>query len=217
MTRFTATSMGNTHRNHSTRSQPSLGPKRQARDVPNLELAPCRREDTIFNRWSNVRDNIVRNIDLRHVQMIGCYRAVTKTKYSPTILVFGEHARYPESVKTSRNTIHNILEAYKLEREVKVDFIEGRVRKTISDAEVEAESEAESDRDSEICVETGAGETGIFLRGVLHRPSMPGQSLALSENKKTSGTLGGFFEVFLPGSTKPQTVGITCFHVIDPK
>ncbi|KAJ6083024.1 hypothetical protein N7467_007159 [Penicillium canescens] len=49
------------------------------------------------------------------------------------------------------------------------------------------------------------------------RPSMLGQSIALKVNTESCGTLGGFFEVKMRGSSAWRTMAMTCFHVVDPK
>lgn len=56
----------------------------------------------------------------------------------------------------------------------------------------------------------------MFDQRVIQFPSMLGQSLSLEENSESSGTLGGFFELKLPGSQEPKVVAITCFHVLNP-
>jgi hypothetical protein len=40
--------------------------------------------------------------------------------------------------------------------------------------------------------------------------------MSLEENPEGTGTLGGFFELTLPGSKESKELALTCFHVINP-
>ncbi|KAJ5416202.1 hypothetical protein N7465_004897 [Penicillium sp. CMV-2018d] len=161
-------------------------------------VLPCQREDAVFHKWSLVRDTILKRLDLRLVDTIGCYRVGTSynpRRTYPTILIFGDHANHPNTIEKSLEIVNEILETLDLS-DVRVEFIEDQTSWCADDDE--------------------AQETGVFDRRVIQSPSMPGQSLSLEENSKSSGTLGGFFELKLPGSQEPKVVAVTCFHVLNP-
>lgn len=162
------------------------------------KLLPCHREDAVFSKWSLVRDTILKRIDLRLVDRIGCYRvgaSYSSRRTHPTILIFGHHAKRPNTIEKSLKVINEILESHDLS-DVRVEFIEDRTSGYSDDDE--------------------AKETGVFDQRVIQFPSMPGQSLSLEENSESSGTLGGFFELKLPSPQEPKVVAITCFHVLNP-
>ncbi|KAJ5522505.1 hypothetical protein N7527_006620 [Penicillium freii] len=99
------------------------------------------------------------------------------------------------SIERSLEIVNEILKSHDLS-DVRVEFIEDQTSWCADDDE--------------------AQETGVFDRRVIQSPSMSGQSLSLEENSESSGTLGGFFELKLPGSQEPKVVAVTCFHVLNP-
>ncbi|KAK4865539.1 hypothetical protein LT330_009327 [Penicillium expansum] len=194
--------MASSSHRDTTRSKPHNKDRgKESKRPPSCEpwnLLPCQREDAVFKKWTLVRDEILRRIDLTHVDRIGCYRvgsSYSARRTCPTILVSGDHSKRPKTIEKSTKIINEILGNHNLS-DVDIDFVECKTSGWANDA---------ADR-----------ETGVLDRRVLQSPSMPGQSLSLEENSESAGTLGGFFELKLPGSKKPKVVAVTCFHVLNP-
>ncbi|CAI7572864.1 unnamed protein product [Penicillium glandicola] len=63
--------MFTSHQQHAPRSKISIRDYQNRNNWPlsreNLTILPCKRYDTIFNKWDGVRDEIVKKIDLTHV------------------------------------------------------------------------------------------------------------------------------------------------------
>ncbi|KAJ5374540.1 hypothetical protein N7517_006546 [Penicillium concentricum] len=174
----------------------------------NVTILPCQREDSVFWKWDQVRDDIVRRIDLTHVSTVACYRVETShspSKTNPTIIVSGNHARYPGATQEARDIINAVLLKYK-PVEVQVKFLEGQYSRYASHLSERNAPKRDVDE---------AGSR-VFHDDIIQLQSLPGQSLALHGNDSTSGTLGDFFELKFPGSTHSTVMGLTCFHVIDP-
>ncbi|KAJ5251078.1 hypothetical protein N7489_001488 [Penicillium chrysogenum] len=108
-----------------------------------------------------------------------------------TVLVICDSKQPPHHRESSVSNIQRLLDDHKLSK-VAVKFVSGRLARGAYDL------------------------MGKELdRRVLQVPCMLGESIAL-KGAHNSGTLGGLLELKMPGKAEYLTVGLTCFHCVNP-
>ncbi|CAI7596094.1 unnamed protein product [Penicillium glandicola] len=166
----------------------------KAPELPRITNFPVSKNDPICRKWPTILRTIVRKMNLTGVSMIACVRRGESTHprdSRTTVLVVCNSQRPPSHREKSTKHIRNLLDDNKL-WQVEVEFVQGDfVRGGPSFDEKELD------------------------RRVIQLPSMPGQSIALRD-AHGSGTLGGFLELKLPGESGYRTMGLTCFHCLNP-
>lgn len=158
------------------------------------KLYPVPPDDPIFAVWTKVLDKILSRISLKDICMIGCLRLASSsnpTKHCTTIVITYTSNGRPKHLELSERVVQNILASFNLHK-VMIKASRGRFFQ-------------------ESYYTTGDLDPKVFQQPML------GQSLAVNTNTWSAGTLGGFFEIKLPGLNKWNTVALTCFHCIDPR
>lgn len=152
-------------------------------------VSPVLQTDEIFEKWDDVRCNIVQEIDLKDVKTIGCWRlgkSPDSHQNAPTVLVTVA-LKSTRTWKRTREIIITILTRFALSM-VAVKIVKAEVVRSSS-----------------------------FNCDVVRGPALLGQSLSPHGNKIASGTLGGFVQLKYPKSNHWDTFGLTCFHCVLPR
>lgn len=153
------------------------------------KYSPVLKTDAIFDKWYEVCGTILREVQLRDITTIGCWRVGRKsdTSLNPPTVVVTVSLKSTGVWKGTRETIVNILNRFNLQT-VAVEIIKGEVIRSV-----------------------------YFSCDVVRGPAMLGQSLAPSGNDKSSGTLGGFIQLKSPTTGQWRTYALTCFHCVLPE
>jgi len=160
-------------------------------------MSPVLDSDPIWNKWSSVLSDILRTVELRDIQLIGCYRrGRNKGKENPVTILVIVNIDSQRKWRNTREIITKILDMWTLPL-VAVEIIKDR-RSSLKDP-VEPEA-----------------KTG-FNTELLTGRAMAGGPIAHSSNDQGSGTLGGFIELQGPSTQKWTCFALTCFHVINPR
>ncbi|PWY87460.1 hypothetical protein BO70DRAFT_394351 [Aspergillus heteromorphus CBS 117.55] len=147
--------------------------------------------DPITHVWDDVRDRIVRSLDLTDVLMVGCYRhGISKNvlENDPTILIL-VNTRSTRDWRGPRDKIVEILAEYDLSM-VAVEFSKDVIRRaTFAPRDVE--------------------------RRTLHNPARPDDNLGMQLEPTRSATFGGYVELMSSDNVR-FNFGLTCFHCVMP-
>lgn len=169
--------------------------KAEATDTPRdkkFTLHPVPDDDPIFDKWPKIRQMIVTSISLRDICMVTCYRlgidSDPRSQQTAVVVVYTSRDP-PGHLPSSQRIIRDILNGFKL-NQVIVQSSHGKL------------------------VRGSHSSIGWVDPRVFQQP-MLGQSLSRDINHETAGTLGGFFEILLPGESEWKTGAMTCFHCID--
>ncbi|KAK4866864.1 hypothetical protein LT330_008027 [Penicillium expansum] len=149
--------------------------------------------DPICRKWPVILRTIVRKMDHTGVCVVTCVRrgrGPGPKDSTITVLVVCNSEKPPSHRENSIARIRELLDKNYLSG-VAVEFVQGYFARG------------------------GTSLSGRELdRRAVQMPSVLGQSLAL-EDAHNSGTLGGFLELKMPGQDY-ITVGLTCFHCVNP-
>ncbi|KAJ5951697.1 uncharacterized protein N7479_010110 [Penicillium vulpinum] len=159
-----------------------------------INTFPVSKNRPICRKWPSILRIILRHINRTEVCVITCVQRGESASFigsATTGLVMYNSEKPPRHTKSSIDNILKLLHSNNLQ-EVAVEFIRGDFARGV------------------------AGLSGRELdRRAVQMPSLLGQSLALKD-ANNPGTLGGFLELKMPGETVYKTVGLTCFHCINP-
>ncbi|KAJ5578631.1 uncharacterized protein N7459_007595 [Penicillium hispanicum] len=155
-------------------------------------ISPVLKTDPIFDKWDELLNVILREINLQDIGAIGCFRRgrSTKTTDNPPTVLFTVSTKSNKSWKSSRDFVVKILDRFRLPM-VAVEYVKDEIHHTCF-------------RNKGIDRELLKGKARI------------GQSLGISGDDSSSGTLGSFVELQRAnGSWQP--FALTCFHCVMPE
>ncbi|KAJ5095992.1 hypothetical protein NUU61_005348 [Penicillium alfredii] len=158
------------------------------------KMFPVLKTDSIFSFWDSFLKTMLEELDLTGMKMVGCYRRGRSQEIMdnpPTVLVIVDTTSIRDW-KPTRELIVGILDRYNL-----------------SMVAVEISKDEE-------WMGTGWTKNTGLSRAVLRGPAIIGESLALAQDNKRSGSLGGFLELKNPVRGDWVQFAITCFHCVIP-
>lgn len=153
-------------------------------------MTPVPETDAIYSVWPKILKTILQRVKLPGLSAIACVRYGESAR--TTVIFIGDSEEATQNhINQTRKGLRAYLDQKNLSH-VDIAFIRGRTLR-------------------------GSSTTGELDTKIFDNISMMGQSLANKANTVTCGTLGGFFEVRLQGSSKWKTVAMTCCHVVMPE
>ncbi|KAJ5355675.1 hypothetical protein N7517_010284 [Penicillium concentricum] len=181
------------HKSEIPKNPTSTNLLKAPKPVPTSELFYVSKHDVIRKIWPGLLHQIVQTIDHTGVCILACVRrkGLDSTKITTTVLVVCDSKKPPSHRHRSIAKIRELLDRNRL-ASVAVEFVPGHFTRGVSDLHQEE-----------------------LDHRAIQQPSMISQSLAL-ENANSSGTFAGFIELNMPGETEYKTLGLTCFHCVNP-
>lgn len=157
-----------------------------------LLTSTIKHSDKVFHWWEKVLAEILKFLDPKEVNMVGCHRRGRDTNGAdnfPTVVVVVD-PKIDKSWKATRERIIAILDSYQLSM-VGVEIIKGTVER--------------------------AAKSQVGLRrSHIQGPAQFGVSLGLEGLAHSSSTFGGFVELKRPDTGVWVTFGLTCYHCVVP-
>lgn len=175
--------------NRSQTPTPNHGPK----DLEGPIILPISKHDRIYRKWPKILREIVHHMERSGVCLITCVQrgnTSTPKESKTTVLVVCNSSRPPTHREKTTYHIRRLLRENNL-WDVGVEFVKGDIFRC------------------------GGLMRKELDRRAIQLPCMIGESLGM-ENAYSSGTLGGLLELKIPGQADYITVGLTCFHILNP-